>query len=393
MVAAAKFNAILSRALWSGSSRRMAERDDELQMIRDAAARVVRDATASGIPAGRDMNAATWRAAVESGWTALLVAESDGGLGGGAVELCVLVEELGRGLQVGSLLMSDALAAQWLAAAPASAVRGALIDTILGGARSIAVADSEPRQRGAPLPPQLRARATGDDWLLDGLKSNVWISALLVSAVTDGAQPEWILVQVPRVAVQAGAEFDTIDGGRAINCQFAGTAVARESVLIGPDAGFAATRVRAWDMVLLATAAECLGMMKSLLQRTAHYLSERKQFGSPLATFQVLRHRLADMALASLRAEALVAHTARHMTEVSAQQRVTLVAATLSKSLQGVRFVAEQAVQLHGGMGVSAEVPVGRYLRRVIALEATMGSADFHRSRFEQSSTDYVEHR
>jgi alkylation response protein AidB-like acyl-CoA dehydrogenase len=375
----------------------MAERDDELQMIRDTAARVVRDATVSGIPAGRDMNAATWRTAVESGWTALLVAESDGGLGGGAVELCALAEELGRGLQVGSLLMSDVMAAQWLAAVPASAVRGTLIDSILGGARSIALADSEPQQRGAPLPPQLCARATGDDWQLDGLKTNVWVrdssSALLVSAVTEGAQPEWILVQVPRVAVQAGAEFDTIDGGRAINCQFAGTAVARESVLIGPNGGFAATRQRAWDLVLLATAAECLGMMKSLLHRTAHYLSERRQFGAPLATFQVLRHRMADMALASLRAEALVAHTARHMTAVSAQQRVTLVAATLSKSLQGVRFVAEQAVQLHGGMGVSAEVPVGRYLRRVMALEATMGSADFHRSRFEQSSTDYVEHR
>jgi alkylation response protein AidB-like acyl-CoA dehydrogenase len=370
----------------------MGERDDELQMIRDTAARVVRDATASGIPAGRDMNAATWRTAVESGWTALLVAESDGGLSGGAVELCVLAEELGRGLQVGSLLMSDALAAQWLAAAPAGAVRSALIDSILDGARSIAVADSEPRQRGAPLPPQLRARATGDIWLLDGLKTNVWIgassSALLVSALTEGAQPELILVQVLRSAVQASVEFDTIDGGRAINCQFASTAVAREAVLIGPDGGFAATRERAWDMVLLATAAECLGMMKSLLQRTALYLSERQQFGTPLAKLQVLRHRMADMALASLRAEALVAHTARHMAVVTAQQRVSLVAATLSKSLQGVRFVAEQAVQLHGGMGVSAEVPVGRYLRRVLALEATLGGADFHRSRFEQSSTE-----
>jgi alkylation response protein AidB-like acyl-CoA dehydrogenase len=364
----------------------MSERDDELQMIRDTAARVVRDATANGIPPERDMNVLTWKAAVESGWTALLVADGDGGLGAGAEELCVLAEELGRGLQVGTFLLGDALATQWLTAAAASALRSALIDSILGGVRAVAVADSESPQRGVPSVPLLRARATGSGWLLDGQKSGIWITEatgeLLVSALTAGAQPELILVRVPRTAVANAAVLQTIDGGRAMSCQFVGTVVAADSVLIGAGGGFAATRERAWDLVLLATAAECLGMMKALLLRTAAYLGERKQFGQPLARFQVLRHRMADMALASFRAEALITHATRRFDTLSAAHRAPLVAAAISKSLQGARFVTEQAIQLHGGMGVSAEVPVGLYLKRVIALEATIGGADYHRGRY-----------
>jgi alkylation response protein AidB-like acyl-CoA dehydrogenase len=225
-----------------------------------------------------------------------------------------------------------------------------------------------------------------DTWVLNGEKSCVWVgsasSELLVSAVTEAEPSEVLLLTVPRAAVQGGAGYASIDGGMVLECRFVQLTVPHESVLAGPGDGFASARVQAWDLVLLATAAESLGMMRALLKRTAEYLSERKQFGQPLAKFQALRHRMADMALACFRAQALIQHVAGHFEVLLPAPRTALVAAACNKAMQGARFVAEQSVQLHGGMGVSAEVPVGKYLKRVLALEATLGGADFHRGRF-----------
>jgi alkylation response protein AidB-like acyl-CoA dehydrogenase len=364
----------------------MSEQDDELLMLRDTAVRLVREATAGGIPAARDMGDVAWQKAVESGWTALLVSEQDGGLGGSAAAICALAEELGSGLQLGSLLLNDALAAQWLAAVPAGAARTRLIEGILSGERRLAVADIEPGQRGAPGAVGLRARRVADTWVLNGAKSCVWVgsasSELLVSAATEAEPQELLLLAVARADVQSGAAYASIDGGMVLDCRFLQLTVPQESVLAGPGDGFASARVQAWDLVLLATAAESLGMMRALIRRTAEYLSERKQFGQPLAKFQVLRHRMADMALASFRAQALIQHVAAQFAALQPAPRAALVAATCNKAMQGARFVAEQSVQLHGGMGVSAEVPVGKYLKRLLALEATVGGADFHRGRF-----------
>ena len=122
------------------------------------------------------MDAATWSAAVESGWTALPIPEDAGGLGAGAAELCVLAEELGRGLLVGRFLVGDVLAGQLLAAAPAGARRDALLEALVAGSREHAVADAEPVARGAPGALRLQARRTAAGWELDGAKSLAWVA-------------------------------------------------------------------------------------------------------------------------------------------------------------------------------------------------------------------------
>jgi alkylation response protein AidB-like acyl-CoA dehydrogenase len=367
--------------------------NDELQMLRDAAERVVREATAGGIGSGRDMDEAAWSAAVESGWTALAVPEAAGGLGAGAAELCVLAEELGRGLLVGRFLLGSVLASQWLAAAPAGARRDRQLEALLGGSCALAIADAEPAARGAPGVVSLQARALAQrgGWRLEGGKLGVWSEArtdsLLVSAL-DVASGETLLFDVSLDARGLlRRDYATVDGGRALDLEFAGVELDEQALLAGPGSGFGTARRRAWDLVLLAESAECIGLMKALLQRTAEYLASRKQFGQPLARLQVLRHRLADMALARFRAEALVGFAVPRLATLDDAARQRLVAATLSKSLQGARFVAEQAVQLHGGMGVSEELPIGRFLRRMLALEATLGTPDFHRGRFEDVAT------
>lgn len=366
--------------------------NDELQMVRDAAARLVREATAKGLGPGRDMDEVAWAAAVDSGWTALAVPEADGGLGAGVGALCVLAEELGRGLMVGRFLTGTVLASEWLAAAPAGAARARLLESLLAGSRALVVAEAAATARGAPARLGVRAVAQGPGWRLDGEAVGAACGAstdvLLVAA--QAAEGATLLFEVaPDARGLSLREYATVDDGRALDLHFAGVGLEATALLAGPDCGFEAARLRAWDRALLAGSCECLGMMQALLQRTAEYLASRKQFGQPLSKLQVLRHRLADMALARFRAEALVWFAAPRIEALDATTRGSLVAATVSKSLAGARFVAEQAVQLHGGMGVSEELPIGRFLRRVLALEATLGTPDFHRGRFEAAAGEF----
>jgi alkylation response protein AidB-like acyl-CoA dehydrogenase len=260
-----------------------------------------------------------------------------------------------------------------------------LLEGLLAGARSLALVDRPPIDRTVPTSAPVHARSGAAGWTVDGEASSVWLgerteSLLVVAATASGAE---ILLFVPRGTPGLRLrEFATVDGGRGAHCALEQVRVSTDAVLIAEDADFASLRRRGWDLALLMQCAECIGITRALLQRTAEYLAARKQFNQPLAKFQVLRHRLADVALGRLRAEALLALAIERFQSVSAVERQRLVAAATCKALQSARFAAEQAVHLHGGMGVSEEVPVGRYLRRVLALEATLGTPEFHMARF-----------
>lgn len=360
----------------------------ELQMLRDAAARVVSDATAGGLPEHRDADAPVWSSAMELGWLMLPFEEADGGLAGGAPEICALAEELGRSLLVGSYLVGTILPGRIASAAPPGAVRTRIIDDLMAGTRTLSVADAEPQSRGMCSDVATRATESSGEWILDGAKTNVWSCAetqmLLVSAAVAGDEPRELFLTVPVPSPGLDIrEYATIDGGRALDCEFKRVALKADAVLVPPGTNVRELRESAWDLTLVAVAAECVGMMKSLIERTAEHLRTRKQFNQPLATFQALRHRMADMALASRRADALGALVAQQFASLDANDRARLASACGVKALAGARYVCEQAVQLHGGMGMSAEVPVGRYLRRILALEATFGSPEHLRARFQ----------
>jgi hypothetical protein len=351
-------------------------RTEELEMLRESAERVARDATANGMPEERDLGAVR-SAAEDMGWLALPFAEADGGLGGGAEEIIVLARELGRSLLAGSYVVEHVLGGQLVAAAPEGPARRALLDAMLANAGSVAVADGEPGSRGGCAELRCRARRDGTDWILDGVKQNVWVNDgtrhLVVSAVAEESLGE-MLLSVPVDADGLSLQrFRTVDHGQAADCTLKAVRVPAGSVLAPPHRVVRELRQAAWDLASLATSAECVGIMQALIARTAEYLQARQQFGQPLARFQVLRHRMADMALACRRAEVLVARVAGQFREYAPEDRTRRVASAGIEALGGARFVAEQAIQLHGGMGVSAELPVGNYLRRIIALQATFG--------------------
>jgi alkylation response protein AidB-like acyl-CoA dehydrogenase len=364
--------------------------NDDQQIIRDSAARFVRNATAGELPRQRDASADIWASMANMGWLALALDEADGGLGGGAADVCALALELGRGLMVGSLGMGAILAGQLAAGAPAGEMRSRLLTELICGSRVLAVADAEPRSRGGWASVTLHARKSAGEWVLDGVKTNIWAPAetrsLLVSAAADHAGEMLAIVTLdsPGLAVR---EFPTIDAGRALECTFTSVRIPGSQVLAPPSVQVRKLREVAWDFTSVVMVAECVGMMKSLITRTAEHLQSRKQFGKALAQFQVLRHRMADMALVARRAEVLGDRVARQFATFDSQERSRLVAAACVKGLAGARFVAEQAIQLHGGMGMTAELPVGRYLRRSVALEATFGSPEHHRVRFQEISS------
>ena len=354
---------------------------EEQQLIRDSAARVVRANTVSGLPKQRDCAAPVWSSMVELGWVALAVSSQQGGMGGSALDLCALAAELGSALMVGSFAIECVLAGEILARASPSSVRDASVTELLAGNRTLAVAGA------STAVPELQARWDAGGWLLEGTARNVWVSGLtrelLVCADTGegGDLLAVIPLRAPGVAI---SQFPTVDRGLAVDGSFAGVHVPAEALLADPGPQARAIRERAWDLATLVTVAECVGMMRSLLERTAEHLRTRKQFGKPLAQFQALRHRMADMVLAMRRAEVLAERVAREFANLAPAERTAAVAAAGVKGLAGLRFVAEQAIQLHGGMGISAELPIGNFVRRSIALEATFGCPDQHRIRFQE---------
>jgi alkylation response protein AidB-like acyl-CoA dehydrogenase len=329
-----------------------------------------------------------WESIADMGWLALAVEEQDGGLGGSLADLCALAVELGRGLMVGSYTIGSILPGRFIAAAPVTDLRSSLLTALVSGSRALAVADTRVTGRDARARLNARPGQLPGSWVLDGARTNVWAVAetrkLLVCAESGAEGPTLAIVELDSPGV-AAREFSTADAGHALDCVFTGVRVPESAVLAHPGEYVSGIREGAWDFASVVMVAECVGMMKSLIERTAEHLRTRKQFGKPLAQFQVLRHRMADMALLARRAEVLGDRVARQFATFDPAERSRLVAAACAKGLAGLRFVAEQSIQLHGGMGMSAELPVGRYLRRSIALEATFGSAEQHRIRFQES--------
>jgi alkylation response protein AidB-like acyl-CoA dehydrogenase len=356
---------------------------EDQQLLRDSAARLVREAA-------RWPSERTWKAMTDLGWLALVLEEKDGGLGGSVADLCALTVELGRGLMVRSYTLGMILPAGLVSGAPRSELRGSLLGELVSGSGALAVADVHPALTGV-APSRLVAYegpAPGS-WMLRGQVSSGGCAGetrkLLVCA--DGAGGELLAVADLGSAGLTAQARSTVDSWVGLDCVFADVVIPASAVLIAPAREVGEVRQRAWDRTSIVMVAECVGMMKALIERTAEHLRTRHQFGKPLVQFQVLRHRMADMALAARRAEVLADRVAGQFATFDAGERTRMVAAACVKGLAGLRFVAEQAIQLHGGMGISAELPVGSYLRRSIALEATFGSPEQHRIRFQESAS------
>ena len=315
--------------------------------------------------------------------------EEVGGLGGGPVETMVIMEALGGALVFEPYLECVVMAGSLLRHCDDAAARDRL-GAIAEGAERVCVAALEPASRHALHRVRTRAERDGEGWRLSGEKSAVvaapdadWI---IVSARTAGRDddPEGLsLFLVPADA--AGVErldYRQIDERGASDIRFTDTRLA-DDAQIGPEGGALPLLERMRDEAIAALSSEAVGVMRRMLNDTVTYARERRQFGQPLSNFQVLQHRMVDM---SMQLELSVSATllATLKLDAPAHERARAAAAAKATIANASRFIAQNAVQLHGAMGMTEELAVGHYFKRATVISEQFGASDHHAARYDR---------
>ncbi len=333
-----------------------------------------------------------WREVAANGWTALGLTEEAGGAGLLPVELAIIQEEFGRGLVIEPFVSSILLGARAIALIGDASQRDAIADAI-SGETILAFAHEEAATRGAIAQVATSAELTREGWRINGDKTCVYgagrASQLLVTARTSGPVGDRAglsLFLVPRAA--KGIESDeylTIDGFDAADLSFC-DCFAPAAALVGREGEAAEAIEDVVDLAVVALCAEAVGSMERALHLTRDYASPRRQFGAPISSFQAIQHRLADMVaeLELSRSSLHRALAARFGDDRVKQSR----AASGCKALVGRagRIVCENAIQIHRGVGMADELEVGHHYRRVLAIDAMFGNAEFHLERFASLS-------
>jgi alkylation response protein AidB-like acyl-CoA dehydrogenase len=292
----------------------------------------------------------------------------------------LVMNALGEGLVLEPFLAAAVVTPVLLTKLGDKAAAEQLLPDVASGERIVIVAHQEPQTRGEIDHVATRAEKTASGYVLDGVK-NVIVGGgaadeLLVTARTSGRTGDTDGISVFRVDPKAAGltvkDYATIDGLRAADIELKKVSVAASS-LIGEEGKAYAAIEAAHDQALSALCAEAVGIMKAVNATTLEYTKNRKQFGQPIARFQVLQHRMADMFL----------HLAAiKCVDPDAGERRRALSAAKAIVGQAGRFVAQQAVQLHGGMGMTDELMVSHYFKRLTAIDLTLGDADFHTQRF-----------
>lgn len=323
-----------------------------------------------------------WQEMAELGLQGLLLQEEDGGAGGSDEELALVMEEIGRGLLLEPYLGTAVLCAGLITALGTQEQRSRLLPAIAAGEWICALAHSEPKMGFARAPVATEAKGDGPSLTLTGTKSFVLdgptAGTFLVSAAEAGGVSLFVL---PRNARNLTIKpWRTVDGRPAAELLLCGVPVQEADRLGAP--GAAADALDALlDRATLAVGAEALGAMQCLLEQTKDYLRTRRQFGQPLSRFQVLQHRLVDMYIAIAETRALL-HAGREALTAGREERQAAVSAAKYKVGQATRFVGEQAIQMHGAIGMTDELPASHYFKRLLMIDAMFGNSAHHLARF-----------
>jgi alkylation response protein AidB-like acyl-CoA dehydrogenase len=362
---------------------------DEQRLLRESADRFVSETYTAdhrrkiaSEPLG--FSADLWRQFAELGWLALPIAEAHGGLGGGAIEIGILMEAFGRGLVSEPYLSTVVIGAALISECGTDAQKQALLPKIADGSLCLAFAHSERQARFDLADVKTAAKKTPEGWRLDGSKTAVLDGSaagqIIVSArVEDGSgKPgKLCLFLVPQgTRGLASRDYPRLGGGRACNLELRDVQLPADALLgDGRDALPAIEAVI--DRAMAALGAEAVGIMQTLLDQTLEYTKIRKQFGRPLSANQVIRHRLADMAMQCDEARSMALRAAL-MADAEPVARSRAASGAKAKIGKCARFVAEQSVQLHGAMGVTEELDIGAYFKRLLTFDTLFGGSAHH---------------
>jgi pimeloyl-CoA dehydrogenase small subunit len=336
---------------------------------------------------------AVWGKLAEQGLLGLPFSEDDGGFGAGAVETMIVMEALGRALVLEPYLATVVLGGGFLRRGGSAAQKAAYIPGIIDGSKTLAFAQLEKNSRYDLGDVSTTAKKKGDGWVIDGEKFVVLngeaADTLVVTARTKGAQTDRNgigVFLVPRDAKGVAVKgYPTQDGMHAADITFTGVEVGADAVIGDPETGLPLIE-QVVDDARIAMCAEAVGAMEESLKITVEYLKTRKQFGVPIGSFQTLQHRAADMFvnLEQARSMAMLATMASDFDD--AKERATAVAAAKVQVGKSLKFVGQQSIQLHGGIGMTMEASIGHYFKRLSIIENTYGDTDYHLGRVADSS-------
>lgn len=367
---------------------------DEQSLLKDSVERFVQndydfDTRRKVMAEEEGFSRANWKQFADLGWLAIPFAEEDGGFGGGAVDLMLIMEQIGRGLVVEPYLATVVLAGGALRRAGSAEQKEKYVAGIIEGSKLGAFAFAEPQGRFNLADLTTTAKTDGDGFVLNGHKAVVLngpsADFFVVSARTSGDQRDRdgisLFVVDADTAGISRRDYPTVDGLRASEVMFENVKVGKDALVGEADKALPLIE-EVIDEATLAVGCEAVGGMEVLYKNTVEYSKQRVQFGQPIGKFQVLQHRMVDMFMEYEQSKSLMYMAAMRLDEGYndvARKAVSGFKVQVGKS---GRFVGQQAVQLHGGMGMTEELSVGHYFKRLTMIDTLFGNVDFHLKRY-----------
>jgi pimeloyl-CoA dehydrogenase small subunit len=369
------------------------EFSDEQRLLRDSIDRLLTDRYGFAqrrqyLAEPEGWSRAMWRQYAELGLLGVPFAEEHGGFGGGPVETMLVMEAFGRALALEPYLASVVLGGTALRLAGNEAQQVANLPAIASGETILAFAHGERQARYDLSDVLTTARRRDGGWVIDGGKSVVVngdsADRLIVSARVAGEREDpdgiGLFLVDARADGVARRAYPMRDGTHAADISLSGVAVGGDAALGEPGAGFAVIE-RVVEAGIAAVTAEAIGAMEAMHAMTLEYLKTRQQFGKPIGQNQALQHRSAEMLIALEQGRSMAMLAAMMVDAPDAAERAHNISLAKIGVGQSARFVSQNAVQLHGGIGMTEEYAVGHYFRRVMVIEHTFGDIAHHLSR------------
>ena len=329
-----------------------------------------------------------WTAMAELGWLGLAFSEEDGGFGGNQIDTLVLMEQFGKGLVLEPFLANIVLGGGAIKRGGTPAIKESVLPILIEGNLQLTLAYAEEQSRFDIEDVATAAREDGNNFIINGKKSMVLnaesADKIVVVTRTSGSQVDEDGISLFLVdATSKGVErenFPTVDGLRASEITFTDVEVSSDNLIGEKDKGFSILQAVVNDAIL-ALSAEAVGAMEVLYKDTVEYTQQREQFDHPLSDFQVLQHRMVDMFMEYEQCKSLLLRATMETVQdpILAQRTVHALKHLIGKS--GI-FVGESAVQLHGGMGVTEELRIGHFFKRLLVIDSQFGNSDFHLDKF-----------
>lgn len=368
---------------------------DEQQMLQDSITRFVQndydfDSRMTAVKSDLGFNADHWKLFAELGWLMVPFSEEDGGLGGSATDLMVVMEEFGKGIIIEPFLATAIIGGGLISAAGNTEQKDTLLAGIMDGSLQLAFAYAEPSSRYNLENVALLAEKNADEFILNGHKSVVlnapMANKIIVSARTSGDISDkngisLFIIDADSEGVEVQA-YRTQDGFRAAEVRLNNVKVPANQ-LLGTEGKALPVIESVLDRATLAVCAEAVGAMEVTTGKTVEYTKTRVQFGVPIAKFQALQHRMADMFIEQQQAKSIVLMAAMKLDQ-GGIEGTKAVAAMKSLVGRASRKVGQEAIQIHGGIGVTDELDVGHYFKRMTMIELLFGNSDFQTQKFSE---------